>query len=84
VYIGVLVLAGIATAIMTALVWRSGIRVQDAIRDDANARIEEAREQKPKRPERTPQMHILKRNVLRPNSLGERSRQMPLRGWKQA
>lgn len=30
------------TAVMTWLVWRSGNKLQDAVRDDANARIAEA------------------------------------------
>src|SRR5438128_1785418 len=32
------------TAVMTWLVWRSGNRLQDAVRDEANARIEEAKQ----------------------------------------
>jgi hypothetical protein len=38
-YVGVLVVAALATAVLTVLVWRSGNKYTDAIRADAEARI---------------------------------------------
>lgn len=44
VYIAVLLLAALLTAVLTFLVWKSGNRLQDAVRKDADARIAEARQ----------------------------------------